>query len=60
MSLKANELQQIPFILDTGNILVDTASAGTGRLSFAQAAQYFKQGLKPTADEIFLSDGRPR
>ena len=58
MRIKANELQQIPSILDTDSILIDTASAGTGRLSFAQAALYFKQGLNPTADEILLSDGK--
>lgn len=39
--MKTNELQQLTSILGTDSLLADTADAGTGRLTLAQAAVFF-------------------
>lgn len=40
MNIKTSELQQLQSILGTDSLLADTAAAGTGRLSLAQAAEF--------------------
>ena len=41
MGIPTNELQQVTSILGTDSLLADTAAAGTGRITMAQAAQFF-------------------
>ena len=57
MGIKTNELQRLEGVQGTDSILADTQEAGTGRLSFAQAAQFFDRELmRPgTAVERALS-----
>ena len=44
MSIKTNELQQLMSVQGTDSILADSA-AGTGRVPFSTAAQFFDQEL---------------
>ena len=55
--IKTNEIQRLDGVQGTDSILADTQAAGTGRLSFAQAAQFFDRELmRPgTAVERALS-----
>lgn len=58
--IKSNELQKLPNILGTDTILVDAASAGTARVPFDKAAEFFHKTLQEkglSADNIFLADG---
>ena len=58
--IKSNELQKLPNILGTDTILVDAASAGTARVPFDKAAEFFHKALQEkglSADNIFLADG---
>lgn len=43
MSIKTNELQQLPSVLGTDSLLADTAAAGTGRLSLSSLAQFLTE-----------------
>lgn len=52
MSIKTNELQQLQSILGTDSLLADTAAAGTGRLSLAQAAAFFGGELIKTGNPV--------
>lgn len=52
MSIRTNELQQLQSILGTDSLLVDTAAAGTGRLSLARAAEFFGAELVKPANPV--------
>lgn len=58
MSIKTNELQQMQSILGTDSLLVDSLTAGTGRVATAALAQFMDQELlKPgTALSAALSN----
>lgn len=51
MGIKTNELQVIGSVVGTDSVLVDTDGAGTGRVRFSDALEFFK--------ETFLSGGVP-
>ena len=55
--IKTNEIQRLDGVQGTDSILADTQAAGTGRLSFDQAAQFFDRELmrSGTAVERALS-----
>lgn len=55
MSIKTNELQQITAPQSSDSLLLDTAAAGTGRLTLAQAAQFFDQKLLQPGTQISAS-----